>query len=155
LLKDFDLTLHRCAVVAAIVWLSAAQHAIAQPTDAGAAPGVAYVDFPATIDPDHSHRHVAMKLGSRVYYRPGITIRQVIRSRSAGVVEQAVLVDAASTITRLRGETFVVEPDGSKWHLSPVATIDHSGRSYKYVVIPPGAPLPDYLKAVPADVYAR
>jgi hypothetical protein len=96
-----------------------------------------------------------MRVGSRVYYRPAIVMRQVIRSRSAGVMEQAFLVDAASTITRLRGETFVVEPDGTKWHLSPIVVIDRSARSYKYVVVPPDVAVPAYLKPVPPDVYAR
>lgn len=114
-----------------------------------------YVTFPAAIDPDHLHRHVLMQRGSRLYHRPQIVMRQMIRSRAAGDVEQVILVDAASVITRLPGETLVVEPDGSKWRLSPVAAVRHGERLYKYVVIPPNVPVPDYLRSVRPDVDVR
>lgn len=96
-----------------------------------------------------------MKVGSRLYFRPQLVIRQLIRSRAAGVVEQAILVDAASTITRLGGETLVVEPDGSKWHPSPIATVERSARAYKYVVVDPESPMPDYFRSARPDVYVR
>lgn len=146
----------RSAFAAASLVVASLSCAIApRPAYAGQVYAVAYVDFPAAIDPGRTHRHIAMKVGSRLYYRPQLVIRQLIRSRTSGVVEQAILVDAASTITRLGGETLVVEPDGSKWRLSPVATIQRGAGAYKYVVIDPDVPLPGYLRSRPADVFVR
>jgi hypothetical protein len=124
----------------------------AEPTSAG---NIRFVDFPLRIDPYGQYKHIPMQLGSRLFFRPGILARQTLTSRQGKRVEQVFVLDGESFITRAPGETLIVEPDGTKWHLSPRVQIERSTRSYKYVVIPPDRPLPQYLRSVGADIEVR
>lgn len=154
----YGLTSMFANVAAAVVMLgvaSATQEPDAAPQSP--APEVRYVDLPARLDPLGTHKHVALQVGSRVYVRSGIRIREISSGPDGRTAEHSEELDAASRITRLPGETLVVEPDGTKRHFAVDAIIDRSepARNYTIVIIPPGRPVPAYLRAVKPDLEVR
>jgi hypothetical protein len=122
---------------------------------ASPSPDTRYVDFPRRIDPSGTHKHIPLRAGSVLFGRQEIVIHQIIVDRKGHSVDDAYIIDAASSITRLRGETLVVEPDGTTWHLSASARVDRTSPAWGHVVIPPGKPIPAYLQSSKPDIDLR
>ncbi|HTD36868.1 MAG TPA: hypothetical protein VK669_05085 [Candidatus Limnocylindrales bacterium] len=120
-------------------------------------PQIRFVDFPSRIDPLGEHRHVPLEVGSRVYVRRSIRIREFSATPHGGTFEQTEAVDAESRITRCATETVVVEPSGAVRHFAADAVIDRSepARNYMIVVIPPDRLIPAYLRKTKPDIIVR
>jgi hypothetical protein len=118
---------------------------------------IRYVDFPARVDPFGTHKRVALEVGSRVYFRPGVRVHQIASAPDGRRFEQSETVDAASRVTRLANETLVVEPSGAERHFSVGAIVDPPDPSHDFtiVVIRPGTPIPAYLRDVKPDIVVR
>jgi hypothetical protein len=142
-------------VITAVAVVFAGGAAFAQPTPPAATPDVRFVDFPSRIDPHGTHKHVAMRVGSVLFARRDVVAHETLTGRDGHAVDMAYPIDAESSITRLPGETLIVEPDGTTWHLSPTTRIDRSGEWWRHIVIPPGNPIPAYLRASKPDIDLR
>lgn len=118
---------------------------------------IRYVDFPASIDPLGEHRHVPLEVGSRVYLRRSLRVRELSRTSGGLTFEHTEAVDAASRITRLPNDTLVVEPDGTQRRFTADAVIDRSdpSRNFRIVVIPPDVPIPAYLRDAKPVIVVR
>jgi hypothetical protein len=143
-----------CIVAAATLLCSYASADQPQPSQH---PEIRFVDFPPRIDPQGTHRHYPLAVGSLVFFRQGMRVREVSRDPKGESVESSRSIDAESTVTRLPDETLIVEPDGTRLHLQPDAIIDRSepSRNYEIIIVPPGRMVPAYLKSVKPDFIVR
>lgn len=134
------------------VTLIAAAPAHANSPNAPTAAPVQYIDFPASIDPKGSHKHIALARGSRLYARPQIVIHQIVTDPQGRSVDDAYVVDADAVISHSATETLVVEPDGTKWHLSPSARVDSAVQAWNYIVVKRAHPVPTFLRTKKPDI---
>jgi hypothetical protein len=98
-----------------------------------------------------------MAVGSSVYFRQNVRVREFTTDSAGRSVEATRGIDAASTVRRLPNETLVVQPDGTTLHFTAGARIDRSdkARNYTVVIILPGNPIPAYLRGTKPDLEVR
>lgn len=143
--------LHLLAATAALV-VTPAGPAISGDAGTEPTPQIRYVDFPSRIDPGGTHKHVPLTVGSRLYGRRQIVVHQLLTDRQGRPLDDAYVVDAASTITQTGGKATIVEPDGRTWQFSRPIRVDRTVPSWRHIVVRAGEAVPKYLVPQAPDI---
>jgi hypothetical protein len=111
-----------------------------------------YAEFPPRFNAQGAHKHLPFVHGTRFYRRPEMLVHDVSVDAQEHSTDATYAVDAESVVTRLPGETVIVEPDGRTWHFKPTVTVDRNTAAWRYAVVRRGYPVPGYLLAKQPDV---